>query len=85
MIPEIKRSVGGKLAFHEKLVLTRARKFVNTSEDMVMPVFELMYVWNIFNQMGNNPDLFKPMLNLLEIKLKSLDKKDGKVKIKFFF
>lgn len=81
MVPEIKRSLGGKLAFHERLVLTRSKKYVNNSEDMLLPAFELMYIWNVFNMMSNNPELFNPMLELIETKLKSLDKKDGNYKL----
>lgn len=90
VIPKIKRTIGGKLAFHEKLVLTKSKHYVNKSEEMVLPAFDLMYVWNNFNMMANNPELFTPMMELVEAKLaelkksqvdkkdeKSTDKKDG--------
>lgn len=83
VIPKIKRTIGGKLAFHEKLVLTKSKHYVNKSEEMVLPAFDLMYVWNNFNMMANNPDLFTPMMELVEAKLAELkksqaDKKDDK-------
>lgn len=50
---------------------------------MLLPAFELMHVWNIFNMMANNSELFTPMMELVERKLeqlkKSTDKKDGKL------
>ena len=45
LIPKIKRTIGGKLAFHEKLVLTKSKHYVNKSEEMLLPAFELMYIW----------------------------------------
>lgn len=92
LIPKIKRTIGGKLAFHEKLVLTRSKHYVHKSEEMVLPAFDLMYVWNNFNMMANNPELFTPMMELVEGKLaqlkkstdKSTDKKDGEFAIQTF-
>ncbi|XP_074598326.1 tetratricopeptide repeat protein 39A-like isoform X2 [Brevipalpus obovatus] len=68
-IPQLKRRFGGKRAFHEKLVIERSRKYHNKVKQLLLPPFELLYIWNIFNMMSNNSCLLKPFIERIEAKL----------------
>lgn len=79
MVPKLKRHLGGKRAFHEKIVLDRSKKYANKVNELILPAFELIYIWNIFNMMSQDPSLLQPMLNLVEEKLKIHKKTLGKI------
>ncbi|RWS23921.1 tetratricopeptide repeat protein 39B-like protein, partial [Leptotrombidium deliense] len=69
-LPSLKRRLGGKRAFHEKLVIERSKKFHNQLENFILPPFEVMYIWNFFNMMNGNEQLINPFLERVEQKLK---------------
>lgn len=81
MVPKLKRHLGGKRAFHEKIVLDRSKRYANKVNDMLLPAFELIYTWNIFNMMSNDPSLLKPMLEMVEDKLKIHKKTLGRASL----
>src|SRR5687768_1996793 len=62
----IKRNFGGRLAFHEKIVIERCRKYNDDPASICMPIFELMYIWNYFNMIRSKPDLLERWLQLIE-------------------
>jgi len=68
-IPKLKRKLGGKKAFHEKIVLDRSKKFHDNVQNLLLPHLELIYIWNIFHMMAKQPKLLYPMLDDVEDKL----------------
>lgn len=66
----MKRKLGGKKAFHEKIVLDRSKKFHDNVQNMLLPPLELIYIWNFFHMMAKQPKLLFPMLASVENKLK---------------
>lgn len=77
MVPKLKRHLGGKRAFHEKIVLDRSKRYANKVNEMLLPAFELIYIWNIMNMMKSDPNLLLPMLAMVEEKLKTHKKTLG--------
>lgn len=69
-IPKLKRKLGGKKAFHEKIVLDRSKKFHDNVQNLLLPHLELLYIWNVFHMMAKQPKLLLPMLDSVEKKLK---------------
>ena len=84
MVPKLKRHLGGKRAFHEKIVLDRSKRYSNKVNEMILPAFELIYIWNIFNMMSSDPSQLTPMLNMVDEKLKIHKKTLGKFLFKIF-
>lgn len=76
-IPKLKRKLGGKRAFHEKIVIDRSKKFHDCVDQMLLPPLELLYIWNMFHMMAKEPALLAPMLGDVEGKLRLLPKKTG--------
>jgi tetratricopeptide (TPR) repeat protein len=76
---KLKRSFGGRRAFHEKLVAEKAKTFINNPDKIVMAPLDLMYLWNAFAIGARNPDCMVTILSKIEDKLqvwtkdKSLD------------
>jgi hypothetical protein len=81
-IPKLKRKLGGKRAFHEKIVIDRSKKFHDKLDQLMLPPFELLYIWNMFHMMAHEPKLLMPMLEEVENKLKTVPNKSGKFTIK---
>ena len=77
MVPKLKRHLGGKRAFHEKIVLDRSKRYASKVNDMLLPAFELIYIWNVWNMMSRDPTLLQPMLGMVEEKLKTHKKTLG--------
>ena len=48
-VPRCKRHFGGKMTFHEKIVITKAAEFLEDPSKMVLPHLDLMYLWNLFS------------------------------------
>ncbi|XP_015781978.1 tetratricopeptide repeat protein 39A isoform X1 [Tetranychus urticae] len=68
-IPQLKRRFGGKRAFHEKIVIERSRKYHDKVKQMLLPPFELLYIWNIFKMMASNQKLIQAYLDKIDAKL----------------
>lgn len=75
----LKRSFGGRRAFHEKLVAEKAKTFIANPENIVMAPLDLMYLWNVFAIAARNSECMLTILSKIEEKLqvwtkdKSLD------------
>jgi len=80
-VPKLKRHLGGKRAFHEKIVLDRSKRYANKVNDMLLPAFELIYIWNIFKMMSSDLSLLYPMLEMVEEKLKIHKKTLGRASL----
>lgn len=67
-IPLLKRTVGGRKVFHEKIVIERSKKWCNNVQSMLLPPLELLYIWNMFQMMYGNKELIQPFLDLVDQK-----------------
>ena len=66
---KLKRTFGGKRAFHEKLVSDKAKLFMDYPSRVVLAPLDLMYLWNTFTIAGRNPDSLPNILSKIEEKL----------------
>lgn len=65
----LKRTFGGRRAFHEKLVSEKARSFLKNPTKIVLIPLDLMYMWNIFIVASKNNESLPAMLGMIEEKL----------------
>ncbi|KAI1296840.1 Tetratricopeptide repeat protein 39B [Halotydeus destructor] len=75
-IPLLKRKVGGRKVFHERIVIDRSKRFHNNIDGLVLPPFELSYIWNLFQMMGGKKENIQPYLDRVDSKF--LEFKDDK-------
>jgi len=67
-IPKLKRTVGGRKVFHEKIVIERSKRYRNNVTDMIIPPLELLYIWNMFNMMCGRKELIEPFIKRIDNK-----------------
>lgn len=65
-----KRNFGGRRAFHEKLVLEKAKFFTKNPDKIVLLPLDLMYLWNSFSVAANNPNCLPLIVGKIEEKMK---------------
>lgn len=65
-IPQLKRTVGGRKVFHEKIVIDRSKRYANCVQEMILPPFELIYIWNMFQMMYGKEELIQPFLDMID-------------------
>lgn len=78
-IPQLKRTVGGRKVFHEKIVIEKSKKYKNNVEDMILPPLELLYIWNTFHMMFGKKELLEPFLHLVDKKFFNYKHDKGKL------
>lgn len=61
--PTYKQRIAGKSLPMEKFVVKKTERYFAQKKNLIMPVFELMYVWNLFRIIGKRQDL---MLNIFK-------------------
>ncbi|KMQ96033.1 tetratricopeptide repeat protein 39b-like protein [Lasius niger] len=61
--PTYKQRIAGKSLPMEKFVIKRTERYFAQKKNLILPVFELMYVWNLFRIIGKREDL---MLNIFK-------------------
>ena len=75
-VPQFKRRYAGRSIPPEKFAITKANAFLDEDspffQTMTLPAFELFYVWNIFGNTGHNTQLLDPLLERIQMKIKSL-------------
>lgn len=70
-VPKLKRNFGGKKAFHEKLVYENSLKYI-TQGHLIMPILDVMYIWNIFKIASYKPSCLQNILHKIDCTLKLL-------------
>ncbi|XP_031834687.1 tetratricopeptide repeat protein 39B-like isoform X2 [Nomia melanderi] len=55
--PTFKQRIAGKSLPIEKFVIKKTERYFAQKDKLVLPVFELMYVWNLFRIIGKRQDL----------------------------
>ncbi|KAI1283776.1 Tetratricopeptide repeat protein 39B [Halotydeus destructor] len=68
-----KKNFGGQRAFHEKLVLDRSAIYGEFPEKMVLPIYDLAYVFNYFELFVRSQEAIDIILTKVNGKLKFLD------------
>ncbi|KAI1305192.1 Tetratricopeptide repeat protein 39B [Halotydeus destructor] len=73
-VPSKKRKLGGKKAFHEKLVLENSLLYGNDPSAMMLPLYDVAYIFNFFQMFTNqSPAILKNILDHVQGKLDTLD------------
>ncbi|XP_076236050.1 tetratricopeptide repeat protein 39B [Calliopsis andreniformis] len=57
LVPTYKQRIAGKSLPMEKFVIKKTERYFAQKKHLVLPVFELMYVWNLFRIVGKRQDL----------------------------
>ncbi|XP_031831245.1 tetratricopeptide repeat protein 39B-like isoform X2 [Nomia melanderi] len=70
--PTFKQRVAGKSLPIEKFVIKKTERYFAQKSKLVLPVFELMYVWNMFRTIGKRQDLILNIFKLIEEEEKEL-------------
>ena len=73
-VPKYKQRVAGKSLPMEKFVIKKTERYFAQKKNLVLPVFELMYVWNFFRILGKRQDLMLNIFKLIEAAEKELTK-----------
>ncbi|XP_029160780.1 tetratricopeptide repeat protein 39B-like [Nylanderia fulva] len=61
--PTYKQRIAGKSLPMEKFIIKKTERYFAQKKDLILPVFELMYIWNLFRIIGKRQDL---MLNIFK-------------------
>lgn len=76
-VPSLKRTFGGKKAFHEKLVLGRSKAFVDDPDELLLAPFEVAYIFNFVQWTNGDKKIIDPILAKIEAKLESFKNGDN--------
>ncbi|KAG6803554.1 tetratricopeptide repeat protein 39B isoform X1 [Apis mellifera caucasica] len=72
--PTFKQRIAGKSLPMEKFVIKKTERYFAQKKSLVLPIFELMYVWNLFRIVGKRQDLMLNMFKVIEEAEKKLVK-----------
>ncbi|XP_019882829.1 tetratricopeptide repeat protein 39B isoform X2 [Camponotus floridanus] len=65
-VPTYKQRIAGKSLPMEKFVIKRTERYFAQKKNLVLPIFELMYVWNLFRIIGKRQDLILNIFKRIE-------------------
>ncbi|XP_015122765.1 tetratricopeptide repeat protein 39B [Diachasma alloeum] len=71
-VPTYKQRIAGKSLPMEKFVCKKSERYFSQCKNLVLPIFELMFVWNIFRVVGKRKDLIMSMYKAIEDEEKCL-------------
>ncbi|XP_063929008.1 tetratricopeptide repeat protein 39B-like isoform X2 [Zophobas morio] len=71
-VPKFKQRIAGKSLPMEKFAVKKAERYFEQGHHLVLPVVELMYIWNLFKTMKNF-NVANTMYKLVEKALKELN------------
>ncbi|XP_012172730.1 tetratricopeptide repeat protein 39B-like isoform X1 [Bombus affinis] len=69
-----KQRIAGKSLPMEKFIVKKTERYFAQKKNLVLPIFELMYVWNLFRIVGKRQDLTLNMFKVIEEAEKELAK-----------
>jgi len=64
--PTFKQRIAGKSLPMEKFVIKKTERYFAQKKNLVLPVFELMYMWNLFRIIGKRQDLILNIFKRIE-------------------
>ena len=64
--PTHKQRIAGKSLPMEKFVIKKTERYFAQKKNLVLPVFELMYVWNLFRIVGKRSDKLMSVFKTIE-------------------
>jgi len=73
-VPTYKQRIAGKSLPMEKFVIKKTERYFAQKRRLILPVFELMYVWNLFRIIGKRQDLILNIFKRIEEQEKELHK-----------
>lgn len=72
--PTFKQRIAGKSLPMEKFVIKKTERYFAQKKNLVLPIFELMYMWNLFRILGKRIDLTLNIFKIIEEAEKELTK-----------
>lgn len=72
-VPKYKQKIAGKSIPMEKFVIKKSERFFAQNEQLVLPMIELMYIWNMFKILKKSYQLGHNILKLIEKALRNLN------------
>ncbi|XP_045482719.1 tetratricopeptide repeat protein 39B-like isoform X1 [Harmonia axyridis] len=78
-VPKYKQRIAGKSIPMEKFVIKKAERYFNQQQNLILPVIELMYLWNLF-KVFKQFNITDRVYKLLEKTLASLPSNNSKSK-----
>ncbi|CAH1118748.1 unnamed protein product [Phaedon cochleariae] len=73
-VPRYKQRIAGKSLPMEKFAIKKAERYFNQNQNLVLPVFEIMFVWNLFKLLK----YFSVASKILKVIEKSLEDLESK-------
>ncbi|KAL6259013.1 hypothetical protein P5V15_008935 [Pogonomyrmex californicus] len=70
--PTYKQRIAGKSLPMEKFIVKRTERYFAQKKNLIVPIFELMYVWNLFRIIGKRQDLILNIFKRIEEEEKQL-------------
>jgi len=74
-LPSLKLKIGGKSLPMENFAVSKADRFLEQGNHLILPVLEIIYVWNLFDIFGKSDDKIIQILQLVENSLKNIEDK----------
>jgi len=74
-VEQLRTRYGGKTLPPEKFAITMAKRFCESNEDTrpPLPALMLFYIWNVFANCAENPDLMRPFLTIIKNRISSVN------------
>ncbi|ESN99797.1 hypothetical protein HELRODRAFT_83856, partial [Helobdella robusta] len=72
MVPRLKQRIAGKSVPVEKWAVMKVQMYYEQSEFLMLPAYEVMYVWNGFEVMGKREELIVSVISVIEEALRNL-------------
>jgi hypothetical protein len=73
-VPTFKQRIAGKSLPMEKFVIKKTERYFAQKHCLILPAFELMYVWNLFRIIGKRQDLILNIFKKIEEEEKEFHK-----------
>ena len=64
--PTFKQRIAGKSLPMEKFVIKKAERYFAQKKNLVLPMYELMFVWNLFRVVGKRQDILMKIFQTIE-------------------
>ena len=74
-VHELRTRYGGKTLPPEKFAITMAQRYCDSNDDSrpQLPALMLFYIWNVFANCADNPELMTPFINIVTSRLANIN------------